>query len=193
MAANENQLLIVLIDECESLAMGRQAALAGNEPSDAIRAVNSLLTSIDRLRHLPNVLLLATSNIPTALDDAFTDRVDWRIRVGSPCPRAVYTILQAALNELMAKHILTPFTHIADFNPQKENCSREDVSGVLHQLAQVLHGISGRILKKVPFLAIARIGIKSHSVSMAQFLMSLRAIAQEYSEERLMGDLAKSI
>lgn len=42
----------VLIDEVESLTAARKAALSGNEPSDAIRVVNALLTQIDQLKAL---------------------------------------------------------------------------------------------------------------------------------------------
>lgn len=37
--------------------------MSGSEPSDAIRAVNALLTQLDALRRHPNALVLTTSNI----------------------------------------------------------------------------------------------------------------------------------
>lgn len=40
-----------------------QAAVGGSEPSDAVRAVNALLTQLDKLKRFPNVLILTTSNI----------------------------------------------------------------------------------------------------------------------------------
>lgn len=43
-------LVFLLIDEVESLAQCRQSAEAGNEPTDSIRAVNALLTQIDRIK-----------------------------------------------------------------------------------------------------------------------------------------------
>ena len=52
-------LVCVLIDEVESLAANRKNIT--NESSDAIRAVNALLTQIDSIKHLPNVLILTTS------------------------------------------------------------------------------------------------------------------------------------
>lgn len=57
-----------------------QAAVSGSEPSDAIRAVNALLTQLDALRRHPNVMVLTTSNITEAIDLAFVDRAD--IKVG---------------------------------------------------------------------------------------------------------------
>lgn len=55
------------LDEVESLAAARKAALSGTEPSDSIRVVNALLTQIDRLKQKRNVLILTTSNITEAI------------------------------------------------------------------------------------------------------------------------------
>ncbi|RYQ99181.1 hypothetical protein Ahy_B07g087074 [Arachis hypogaea] len=63
----ESNLVFVLIDEVESLAAARKAAISGLEPSDSIRVVNALLTQIDKLISSPNVIILITSNITTAI------------------------------------------------------------------------------------------------------------------------------
>ena len=65
-------LVLVLIDEVESLTAARRAS--GSEPSDAIRVVNALLTQLDQIRRYPNVILLTTSNMTSAIDLAFVDR-----------------------------------------------------------------------------------------------------------------------
>lgn len=65
-------LVCVLVDEVESLAAARSRS--GNEPSDAIRVVNAVLTQLDNIRRLPNVLILTTSNITGMIDVAFVDR-----------------------------------------------------------------------------------------------------------------------
>jgi hypothetical protein len=46
-----------------SLHTPAQATGGGGEPSDAVRAVNALLTQLDLLRRKPNVMVLTTSNI----------------------------------------------------------------------------------------------------------------------------------
>jgi SpoVK/Ycf46/Vps4 family AAA+-type ATPase len=82
-----------IVDEVESLAAARQAAISGSEPSDSIRVkfpsvflllymishvtftlfsvqlqvVNALLTQMDKLKSWPNVIILTTSNITTAI------------------------------------------------------------------------------------------------------------------------------
>ncbi|KAF9962661.1 Pachytene checkpoint protein 2 [Mortierella alpina] len=67
MVEDEDAFVCVLIDEVESLAAARKAALSGNEPSDSLRVVNALLTQIDRLKQCKNVLILTTSNITEAI------------------------------------------------------------------------------------------------------------------------------
>jgi SpoVK/Ycf46/Vps4 family AAA+-type ATPase len=62
-ADDEDTLVCVLIDEVESIASARTSSLRSNEPGDAIRVVNSVLTSLDSLRRKPNVLVLCTSNM----------------------------------------------------------------------------------------------------------------------------------
>lgn len=50
-------------DEIESLTAARKAALGGNEPSDALRVVNAVLTQLDKLKTYKNVIVLTTTNI----------------------------------------------------------------------------------------------------------------------------------
>ena len=45
-----SSLVVLLIDEVESLTRARQSSISGNEPSDALRAVNALLTQIDKIK-----------------------------------------------------------------------------------------------------------------------------------------------
>ena len=49
MASDPRTLVFILVDEVESLAHSR-ASFSGNEPSDAIRVVNALLTHLDMLK-----------------------------------------------------------------------------------------------------------------------------------------------
>ncbi|KAF9402469.1 Pachytene checkpoint protein 2, partial [Podila epigama] len=95
MVEDPDVLVCILIDEVESLAAARKAALSGSEPSDSIRVVNALLTQIDRLKHKKNVLILTTSNITEAID-----RADLKLYIGLPSKVSIYTMLKASLDEL---------------------------------------------------------------------------------------------
>ncbi|KAI6243008.1 AAA domain-containing protein [Aphelenchoides fujianensis] len=54
LASEKKWLVVVLVDEVESLVMGRNVSSA--EPTDAVRAVNAVLTQIDKIRSYSNVL-----------------------------------------------------------------------------------------------------------------------------------------
>lgn len=50
LAEEPNWLVFVLLDEVESLTMGRNSAFSGNDPSDSVRSVNAILTQLDKIR-----------------------------------------------------------------------------------------------------------------------------------------------
>jgi SpoVK/Ycf46/Vps4 family AAA+-type ATPase len=68
LAEDEGCLVVVLVDEVESITAARNSASRSNEPGDAVRVVNAVLTSLDMLRRRPNVLLLCTSNMVETVD-----------------------------------------------------------------------------------------------------------------------------
>jgi ATPase family associated with various cellular activities (AAA) len=99
--AGKCDLVVVLIDEIESLSASRAASASGAEPTDTLRVVNALLTALDKLRALPNVLVLATSNLTDHIDTAFLDRADVKQYIGLPSLGARYEILRSGVNELI--------------------------------------------------------------------------------------------
>lgn len=88
-----------------------------------MRVVNALLTQIDRLRHYPNVLILATSNVTGAIgmaaqpaitraiyiaqhddtvaDLAFVDRADMKVYIGLPSMEARFNMFKMCIMELV--------------------------------------------------------------------------------------------
>ena len=105
-AEDEECLVVVLIDEVESIASARSASARSNEPGDAVRVVNAVLTSLDALKRKPNVFVLCTSNMVSGIDEAFRDRVDYSVYIGPPSPAARYQIMRTCLEELVEKGII---------------------------------------------------------------------------------------
>ncbi|KZV69128.1 P-loop containing nucleoside triphosphate hydrolase protein [Peniophora sp. CONT] len=103
---DEHTFVVVLIDEVESLTAARAGAMAGTEPSDALRVVNALLTQLDKLRHKKNVLVVSTSNLAKAIDSAFVDRADIIQYIDLPPREAIYEILRTCLVELVQKSVI---------------------------------------------------------------------------------------
>lgn len=68
-AEDEDCMVVLLIDEVESIVSARSSSSTSGEPGDAIRVVNAVLTSLDALKRKANVLVLCTSNMIKALDE----------------------------------------------------------------------------------------------------------------------------
>lgn len=106
-AEDSECLVVLLIDEVESIAAARTGASKAGEPGDAIRVVNAVLTSLDALRKRQNVLVLCTSNMSSSLDEAFLDRLDLNIYLGNPNLEARSAILTSCVQELINKGLLS--------------------------------------------------------------------------------------
>lgn len=119
-AEDPDSLVIILIDEVESIAYSRES-VSSQEPSDSLRVVNAVLTQLDQLRGHPNVLVLTTSNLSGSIDLAFVDRADLKQYVGFPSPIAIFHIFKSAIDELIKvgvwyrQHFDTPFKHWTHF------------------------------------------------------------------------------
>ncbi|KAL0216405.1 hypothetical protein P9112_008589 [Eukaryota sp. TZLM1-RC] len=178
-----NTFITVLIDEVESLSASRKAAMSGSEPSDAIRVVNALLTQIDRVGKLPNVLIMCTTNITAAVDLAFVDRADLKLFLGLPPPRIVYTLFSQSIDSLMNSGLIKK-CKLASWDDRQEN----EVGKALEDVANVAHGFSGRALRKLPFIAFAFYS-RTSSMNLLEFLDSLkRAIIIEKNNRELLDD-----
>jgi AAA+ superfamily predicted ATPase len=128
------------------------SAEAGNEPSDSIRAVNALLTQIDRIKRYPNVVILTTSNIVGSIDLAFVDRADLKIYIGPPPSEIIYEIYSSSINELLRVGIISSSPN--EYLPEKA-CEMPIPSSCVQKLqviAKNSFGMSGRALRKIPFL-----------------------------------------
>ena len=181
MLEDEDVLTFILLDEVESLTAARSAAVSGSEPSDAIRVVNALLTQLDALKSCSNVMILTTTNITGAVDSAFIDRADIKAFIDLPSVHARYEILRSCIQEMTHRGIfceesqgqLYPFEIISgrdflyllqstrevvrstDTRTSNLNDRNFRLSLSLGFVAQELKGVSGRSLRKLPFLSYA--------------------------------------
>nr|XP_021531035.1 pachytene checkpoint protein 2 homolog isoform X2 [Aotus nancymaae] len=154
---DKDALVFVLIDEVESLTAARNACRAGTEPSDAIRVVNAVLTQIDQIKRHSNVVILTTSNITEKIDVAFVDRADIKQYIGLPSAAAIFKIYLSCLEELMKCQIIYPRQQLLTLRELEmigfieNNVSK--LSLLLSEISRKSEGLSGRVLRKLPFLA----------------------------------------
>ena len=109
---------IVLLDEVEALAPDRQRVSLEANPVDVHRATDAALAGIDLLtRKQRNVLLVATTNFPQAVDRALMSRADWIEEIGPPGKEARAEILADVLDQLATvwPQVAALKTHVGSF------------------------------------------------------------------------------
>lgn len=181
-------LVIVLIDEVESLTRARESSSKGLDPSDAVRVVNAVLTQLDQINKYPNVLIVTTSNISGTLDLAFVDRADIKQYVGLPSQAAIYQIYYSCIAELRRIGIILDSELL--FTLQDLQCTNmilkevTKLSLLLWEIAGQSVGFSGRTLRKIPFLAHA-LHADSPVVSSPRFLSAMQMAVLKQKEDKL--------
>ena len=149
MMADPRRMVFVLVDEIESLTSARKNSTSGQECSDAILAVNTILTEIDKIKTEKNILVLTTTNITGLIDLAFISRVDIKKYIGLPSVEAINQIYKDALLELGEKGV------VKNLNLEGNKRGRgKDNSEILMNLSRESLGFSGRTLRKIPFISV---------------------------------------
>ena len=170
MVEDDDTFLFVLVDEIESLAAARNAK--STDPADAVRAVNALLTQLDKLKERSNAMILATSNITEAIDVAFVDRADVKQYIGLPTEAARIAILESCVDELVRVGMVQ----------RAATTTSAQLREQLRDVARRADGLSGRSLRKLPFLAYGEFA-KCPDRTIQSFLAVLAKTALTFVEE----------
>lgn len=183
-----DKLIIVLIDEVESLAQTRGSSSA--DPSDSIRAVNAVLTQLDRISRYQNVLVLATSNLTTNIDLAFLDRVDFKAYVGMPNLQARWDILFQSLCELTTEEVIAEgppplsLRQLESNSPDITQAVNYSDSVLFKQIAELADGLSGRWLRRVAFMSFAQVDI-AENIPLNTFLVAMQEVVANEVKQRV--------
>ena len=132
---------IVLLDEVETLAADRSKMSLEANPVDVHRATDAVLVQLDALaeRH-PQLLFVATSNFPEAVDRAFTSRCDLVLDIPLPDQNACKRILNDCLKGLGDTY---PAIRTLATSPELDQC------------AETCIGLDGRAIRKMVANALA--------------------------------------
>ncbi|GFO96088.1 cell division protein CDC48 [groundwater metagenome] len=109
--AKKNAPSVVLIDEIDAIGTSRQAARGELER----RIVTTLLTEMDGMREMKNVIVVATTNDPNSLDPAMRrpGRFDYEIRIGVPNTKGREAILNVHTRKMSIVNKDTTLEYIA--------------------------------------------------------------------------------
>lgn len=93
--------VVALLDEVETLAADRSKMSMDANPVDVHRATDAVLAQLDQLApKFPQLLFVATSNFPKAIDAAFLSRVDQIVTIDLPVEEACQAIAADTLAAL---------------------------------------------------------------------------------------------
>lgn len=172
-AENASEPLIVLLDEVETLAADRSRMSLEANPIDVHRATDAVLAQLDHLASThPNLLFIATSNFPEAIDDALVSRADLVRTIGLPRAEACRTIILSTLDALAAA-----------YKPISALKNDADVA----KAAEACEGLDGRQIRKLVAAACGRrkeVALNPGLLTGADVLASARAAQAEHKEKR---------
>lgn len=149
-----------------------------------------LLTQIDQIKELDNILILATSNLLETVDAAFLDRVDLKFKLGRPSQRAMYEILMHGTLELMRNGLVedAPLVGYMTATLQPLEASTGLPAFLLNLIIECFGERSGRSPRKLPFLALSScLQETTAPIPIGLYCGQLRAVAQEQSSETSMN------
>uniref|UniRef100_A0A1I7W3C4 AAA domain-containing protein n=1 Tax=Loa loa TaxID=7209 RepID=A0A1I7W3C4_LOALO len=184
LAEDPKALVFVLIDEVESLTIARSALLNRNEPTDAVRAVNAVLTQVDYIRRHSNIFIFTTSNITQSLDEAFTDRTDLSRFVGYPSANAVYTIFRSCIQEMQRVSFDVASLDVGIVEPGpwfSKRCASGPHCEKLMQLSRRASGLSGRCLRQIPVIGYSKLPVDQLSIEQCLDVLE-KALEEKLSE-----------
>lgn len=161
---------VVLLDEVETLAPDRQRMSLEANPIDVHRATDAALAGLDRLtRKHRNVLLIATTNFPEAVDRALMSRADWIEEIGLPDAEIRAAIIGDALDQLA-----TAWPRVGDLKAQ------------IGSFVTASEGLDGRRLRKA-IVSAAAVSIETardlNKLKADDVLTTLKAVASGTAEE----------
>ena len=168
--------VIVLLDEVETLASARSKMSMEANPVDVHRATDALLAQLDHLaENEQQLLFVATSNFPEAIDEAFLSRADLIVNVDMPGPDACREILTDTVNALAEA-----------FPKVRKIISDPD----FEKAAELCVGLDGRRIRKLIPSACAL----SKETALNPNLLTARDLlrATKYAHQKLMGEKGRS-
>ncbi|XP_028799254.1 vesicle-fusing ATPase-like [Neltuma alba] len=128
---NESDLHVIIFDEIDAICKSSGSTRDGTGVHDSI--VNQLLTKIDGVESLNNVLLIGMTNRKDMLDKALLrpGRLEVQIEISLPDENGRLQILQTHTNKMKENSFLTSDVNLQELAARTKNYSGAELEGVV--------------------------------------------------------------
>ncbi|KAK9092552.1 hypothetical protein Syun_027463 [Stephania yunnanensis] len=128
---DESDLHVIIFDEIDAICKSRGSTRDGTGVHDSI--VNQLLTKIDGVESLNNVLLIGMTNRKDLLDEALLrpGRLEVQIEISLPDENGRLQILQIHTNKMKENSFLAPDVNLHELAARTKNYSGAELEGVV--------------------------------------------------------------
>lgn len=126
----KSELYCIIIDEIDAIGMKRKL----NTSCEVYNlVVNQLLTCIDGVTSLANILVIGTTNRKDMIDEALLrpGRLEVHIEVGVPCERGRLEILNVHTQDMRSNGLLADNSNLAQIATLTRNYTGAEIEGVV--------------------------------------------------------------
>ncbi|EXC18109.1 Vesicle-fusing ATPase [Morus notabilis] len=128
---DQSDLHVIIFDEIDAICKSRGSTRDGTGVHDSI--VNQLLTKIDGVESLNNVLLIGMTNRKDLLDEALLrpGRLEVQVEINLPDENGRLQILQIHTNKMKENSFLAPDVNLQELAARTKNYSGAELEGVV--------------------------------------------------------------
>ncbi|KAJ8431942.1 hypothetical protein Cgig2_000001 [Carnegiea gigantea] len=128
---DQSDLHVIIFDEIDAICKSRGSTRDGTGVHDSI--VNQLLTKIDGVEALNNVLLIGMTNRKDLLDEALLrpGRLEVQVEISLPDEAGRLQILEIHTNKMKENSFLSPDVNLAEIAARTKNYSGAELEGVV--------------------------------------------------------------
>ncbi|XP_051129774.1 vesicle-fusing ATPase-like [Andrographis paniculata] len=128
---DQSDLHIIIFDEIDAICKSRGSTRDGTGVHDSI--VNQLLTKIDGVESLNNVLLIGMTNRKDLLDEALLrpGRLEVQVEISLPDEKGRLQILQIHTNKMKENSFIAPDVNLEEIAARTKNYSGAELEGVV--------------------------------------------------------------
>lgn len=128
---DESDLHVIIFDEIDAICKSRGSTRDGTGVHDSI--VNQLLTKIDGVEALNNVLLIGMTNRKDLLDEALMrpGRLEVQVEISLPDESGRLQIIQIHTNKMKENSFLSPDVNLQEIAARTKNYSGAELEGVV--------------------------------------------------------------